>query len=285
MKDIKKEFIKHCEGRTKYLGHNKASTYDDTTLFCTAGMQAFKHMFKDPEAANIEFANIQDCIRLNDLASLHDNTHHAFFQMLGFFSFRSCSVPSAILFLKNFLKEKLSLDFSGPNDYVTIHPEKYKEWRPFYNWLPDDKVIMDSECIWSDGDISGYCTEFYINGIEVGNIVNPLGHSIDCGFGLERLEIVTGVTPKTEAQKLEDVILNICDLGVHPGNKEQAYALRKLLRLAYKKNYQIPHIFYNEEISRQTKLRNQYEVMKHKFAHKPKEWWLDTHGIDLDLIT
>ena len=35
-------------------------------------------------------------------------------------------------------------------------------------------VRIDNECLWSDGNIGGYCTEFYKNDIEIGNIVNTL---------------------------------------------------------------------------------------------------------------
>ena len=59
------------------------------------------------------------------------------------------------------------------------------EWKHFYP--PDMLIKLDEGCLWSDGNIGGYCTEFYYNDIEIGNIVNPLGTCIDVGFGLERL--------------------------------------------------------------------------------------------------
>ncbi len=66
-------------------------------------------------------------------------------------------------------------------DYVTIHPDcpKYKELYSYH----DVTLKYDENCKWTDGDIGGYCTEFYKDGIEIGNIVNPLGTCIDVGFG------------------------------------------------------------------------------------------------------
>ena len=73
-------------------------------------------------------------------------------------------------------------------DYVTIHPDKLDEWRSLYDNY-DVEVRADEECKWSDGDIGGYCTEFFKNDVEIGNIVNPLGTCIDVGFGLQRLNM------------------------------------------------------------------------------------------------
>jgi len=83
-------------------------------------------------------------------------------------------------------------------DYVTIHPDKLFQWARFYG----DRVPIrpDPECMWSDGDISGYSTEFYKNGVELGNIVNPLETCIDVGFGLERLDMVVSGTPPPRPQ-------------------------------------------------------------------------------------
>ena len=91
--------------------------------------------------------------------------------MMDLFSFRELSVPQAIRFWLEFLDQINALP-----DYVTIHPERMAEWSGFI-----------------------FCTEFYKNGIEIGNIVNPLGTCIDVGFGLERLDmIVHGSPPATQ---------------------------------------------------------------------------------------
>jgi hypothetical protein len=55
-------------------------------------------------------------------------------------------------------------------------------------------VRHDSGCVWTDGNIGGFRSELFTpDGAEVGNPVNPLGHSVDVGFGNERiLQVMEG---------------------------------------------------------------------------------------------
>ena len=62
------------------------------------------------------------------------------------------------------------------------------------------------------------------------------------------------------------------------------YLLKKLLRLCHKENIVIDHQFYYDEVERQERILVKWERLKDKHKDKPKEWWWDTHGIDLDLI-
>ena len=249
-------------------------SYDETTLFCPAGMQQHKSKFKDLNYKGT-ISNIQSCLRLNDIDEIGDGTHLLYFNMIGFFSFREWTVPQTINYWLDFLKI-----IGITPDYVTIHPDK-PEWSDFYK---DIEVRFDEECIWSDGDIGGYCTEFYKDGIEIGNIVNPLGTCIDVGFGLERLEMVLNKTTKTKQETLVETIKKIIESGFVPGNNKQGYLLKKLLRLCHKENIVIDHQFYYDEVERQERILVKWERLKDKHKDKPKEWWWDTHGIDLDLI-
>jgi hypothetical protein len=87
---------------------------------------------------------------------------------------RALSVEEAIDFWLDFLAQ-----IGVAPDYVTIHPDRLAEWTRFYrNRLP---IRPDLECTWSDGNITGYSTEFYKAEVEIGNIVNPLGTCIDVG--------------------------------------------------------------------------------------------------------
>lgn len=249
---------------------------DDTTLFTTSGMQQFKSKFKDKNYHNT-ISNIQPCIRLNDIDEIGDGQHLLYFNMIGLFSFREKSLKEMVDFWMGFLK---SINIIP--DYVTIHPDK-KEWMSLYDGY-NIEVRLDSECIWSDGEISGYCTEFYKNGIEIGNIVNPLGDSIDCGFGLERLEIILTSISKSKEETLKETIFKLIEFGISPSNTKQGYILRKLLRLCYSEKIQIDHEFYNDEIKRQDKIIQKYNKLKDRHKDKSKEWWMDTMGVDLDLI-
>jgi alanyl-tRNA synthetase len=252
--------------------------YDDTTLFCPAGMQQFKDKFKNPD--NTSIANSQSCIRLQDLDEIGDGSHLLYFNMLGLFSFGELTMQQTIHFWMGFLDDILKVKI----DYVTIHPDKYDSWKFFYFDYPDLEIRYDPECVWSDGELGGYCTEFYKDGIEIGNIVNTSGQFIDVGFGLERIESILGNPVKSSTETLKETIYKIIESGYKPGNQKQEYVLRKLLRQLYKSGEIIEHQFFADEVNRQSKITSRYLKIKDKHPDKTKEWWYDTHGIDLSLI-
>lgn len=250
--------------------------HDETTLFCCSGMQQYKEKFKDISYQNT-VSNIQPCIRLNDLEEIGDSTHFLYFNMIGLFSFREWSVKKTIDFWMSFI-EKLGLKI----DYVTIHPDK-KDWESFYQEY-DVEIRYDSDCTWSDGELGGFCTEFYINDIEIGNIVNCNGDCIDVGFGLERLDMLVNGKQKDEISVLQETILKIIESGYVPGPKQQGYILRKLLKMLVIKGGNINHEFFFREKERQNGLRRKYEKLKDKHKDKTNEWWYETHGINLNEI-
>lgn len=248
--------------------------HDDTTLFCSAGMQQYKPLFSDPSYIGT-VANSQACLRMGDLDEIGDGTHFLHFTMLGLFSFREMTVSDAIDFWIEFLGT-LGL----VPDHVTIHPDRLDQWTPLYRGrLP---VVSDAECVWSDGSISGYCTEFYKNGIEIGNIVNPLGTCIDVGFGAERLDMIVNGTPPDDAlATLRETVMKVVESGYQPGNKEQGYVLRKLLRRIHMMGGTLDHPYFEQEVERQQRLRSKYLRLRNKHPAMSPEWWFDTHGIDV----
>lgn len=254
--------------------NNSCLSPDNTTLFTTSGMQHFKKQYSDTTFKDT-FSNIQKCLRLNDLDEIGDGTHFLNFEMIGLFSFREKSLKFSIDFMISFLK-KLNLK----PDYVTIHPDKINEWKDLYKDY-DFYIKEDSECIWSDGNIGGYCTEFYIDDIEIGNIVNTLGDCIDIGFGLERLlQVSNSLESKTKLQILEETSIQLISEGVNIGHCKQEYILKKLIIesifLGSKiKNEQFDKIRFNLKKSYENYLKNKD---KKKFINKSDEFWLDTFG-------
>lgn len=244
-------------------------------------MQPLKPLFSNPNYFGTQ-ANIQKCLRLNDLNEIGDGTHYLSFEMIGLFSFRQWTVPQGINFFMTFLK-RLNLK----PGYVTIHPDKIDEWSHYYEEF-NIPIKRDKECIWSDGNIRGYCTEFYINGIEIGNIVNPLGDCLDIGFGLERLiQVSGGFKPSTKREILEETCQLLINSGIKPGNNKQGYILKKLiiecLLCGSKNNTSI----FNEY---RKKLQNSYNRYlgnkdKPKYKDKTPEFWLDTFGVDITRLT
>ena len=262
------------ENNISFTINNDIKSYNESTLFCPAGMQQFKSKFNDLNLIET-IANVQSCLRLNDLDEIGDGTHLLYFEMIGFFSFRQKTVKETISFMFEFLN-RLGIK----PDYVTIHPDNIY-WKEYYK-DHDVEIRLDNECIWTDGEIGGYCTEFYKNDIEIGNIVNTLGTCIDVGFGLERLEMILTGKTKSKEEVLKDTIIKMVESGFIPSNVKQGYVLRKLLRLCHKLGIIIEHKFYIDEKIRQEKIIKNYESLKDKFKNKPKEWWYDTHGINLD---
>lgn len=237
-------------------------------------MQQYKPLFSDPLCKGT-ISNTQSCLRLGDLDEIGDGTHFLYFEMLGLFSFRQMSVGEGIDFWLEFLSQ-----IGAWPDHVTIHPEKMAEWKPLYRGRVP--ILPDEDCTWSDGTVNGYCTEFYKDGIEIGNIVNPLGTCLDVGFGLERLDLVVNhIKPENPEQILKEAILKIIDSGYRPSNKEQGYVLRKLLRRLVLMGGMMDHPFFDEETQRQERLRLLYERLRKRHGHRSREWWFDTHGIEL----
>jgi len=272
------KYIDFCARKAiPFHQNNKVHSYDETTLFCPAGMQQFKQQFKDNNHKGT-VANVQSCIRMNDFEEIGDATHLLYFNMIGLFSFREMSLQTAIDFWMEFLTEELKLKIS----YVTIHPDK-SDWIWLYD-LYNVKIKLSNDCHWSDGEIGGYCTEFFIDDVEIGNIVNPMGTCIDVGFGLERLEMFLNGKTITKEQTLIETAKAIIFSGYKPSNLKQGYVLRKILRELYVMGCEFHHVYFKDEIERQKKILAKYERLKDKFSGMPKEWWFDTHGINLDEI-
>jgi hypothetical protein len=58
--------------------------------------------------------------------------------------------------------------------------------------------------------------------------------------------------------------------------------IKKTNKLNNYNKLDIEHPFFTSEIERQEKAKVRYDRLKDKHQDKPKEWWFDTHGIDLD---
>lgn len=243
-------------------------------------MQKHKPRFQDTSFTNTSIADVQRCLRLNDLDEIGDNCHHLVFHMMGLFSFRHWSVPRTLEYWYGFLRH-----VKTPLTHVTVHPDCFEQWRAWHRpyGLP---VVADPGCVWSDGGMGGYCTEFYVDNIEVGNIVNPMGSCIDVGFGLERLEQVSG-TPRRQSQveRLVYTLDVLAQSGVTPGPKTQRYVMRKLVRLLREQDGVWDNPIYQQELKRCEEQRKLYERLKNRHSDKPAHWWWDTHGIDVEHLT
>lgn len=235
-------------------------------------MQRYKRLFNDPTFVGT-VGNVQSCLRVDDLDEIGDGLHFLYFNMLGLFSFRGLTVGRTIGWWLEFLNQ---LDITP--DYVTVHPLR-SQWRDYF---PESlEVREDERCTWTDGEMGGYCTEFHVGDLELGNIVNPNGDCIDVGFGLERLVMIrTGWKP-TEEDVLRESVRRIIESGYEPGNKKQGYVLRRLLRRMVRRGFEMDHPYWRDERLRQQRVRERFERLIRKHPDESPQWWWETHGIDL----
>ncbi|MBX2800799.1 MAG: hypothetical protein KTR31_24165 [Myxococcales bacterium] len=268
------EFRSFCDDQAvPFEAHRTLHPPDDTTLFCIAGMQRYKALFRDVHHRGT-VANVQRCLRVEDLEEVGDGLHWLSFDMLGLFSFREMTIRQAIDWWMAFLSR-----IGITPDVVTVHPDR-GHWTPYYDphGVP---VQLDEDCRWSDGDIVGYCTEFFVGDTEIGNIVNPLGTCIDVGFGLDRLALVLGDPIPSTEELWRRAVLQVLDDGVRPSNKGAGYVLRRMLRHMVRRAIPLDHPEWTRESERQERARQRYRRLLPKHPHQPPEWWWDTHGIDV----
>jgi len=218
---LREKFIRFFEKR----GHKVISSAslvpenDPSVLFTTAGMQQFKRYYLFPdEAPTPRVATIQRCLRTGDIDEVGDESHLTFFEMLGNFSFGypkkegSYFKEEAIKLGWEFLTDKLGIDqerisatYYGEKG-IALGPDNESK-KILLKYL-DNKKVREGERLdnfWSlgiEGSPGGRTVEFYVDGIEVWNLVfneAVLKNSkyelietkgVDTGMGLERLAAV-----------------------------------------------------------------------------------------------
>jgi alanyl-tRNA synthetase len=267
---------------------NVISSHDDTTtLFTIAGMQPLKPRFAEPDGS--QSASFQSCIRMNDLDEVGDGSHLTSFTMVGSFGFGSNNYDQHCE-----LWDRIITRLGIAVDTLTFHPDSKHEslWRTM-----GYKTKPDTECIWraNDAEQGSHCCEMFVGDLEIGNLVNPGGHSIDVGFGLERLvQVVEGVSSVDGSsmfdQRLPRISRDHCRTlellhanGVRPGNKGRPYVYRRLLRRLIREIGSCFPFTFSET------LQTEIESLNHRMKGARKAWknqqhrdaafWWDTHGI------
>jgi len=258
---------------------------DDTTLFICSGMQRVKHRFLNPDGS--KHGSLQSCVRTNDLELVGDGQHLTYFEMLGNFSFGGNDYQSSVE-----LWHCLLSDLSIKVDSVHVHPD-----RPDHRELWTGRgytVVPDSECVWSDGTIGGHCCEVYSRGLEIGNLVNTLGHSTDVGFGWERLHLIL-----ENKQNIHDTSLfqhhhpvvadHVRTLevmrknGIKPGCKGREFVCQRLLRRMLKYLDGSEKFIFGDWIEEQREKRrvtlDRARRMCKRHHDKSPDWWYSTCGL------
>lgn len=239
-------------------------------------MQDFKEKFINKTKEKI--STVQSCVRLKDIDLWGDGTHYCHFRMLGCFSFGNNDYEQVFDMWLNILKE-LNLE---PEE-IHYHPDSGHSLFLFRKG--NYKFVEDTDCIWTEGSIGGHCVEFYINGIEIGNLVNTNGDSVDVGFGLERLvKLMDKESSYAETEDLETFLTKCWDLQIGPGQKGIQFTIRKVFRKWLEQPNRKQEVCFQPWIDDHEKIMKdsirQWLKLLHKPSHRDKsdEWWKNTTG-------
>ena len=306
--DVRKRFFDLLTQKYNHEVIPSASTVpenDPSVLFTTAGMQPLVPYLtgkKHPQGNRL--VDIQKCVRTGDIEEVGDNTHHTFFEMIGYWSLGDYEKAQAIeqtYTLMTDPEKGLGLDpermyvtcFTG-NDDAPRDDESAEIWQKmgisksriyFYEkenwWAPGDNGPCgpDTELFYDRteaglGDMTQeefegadeaqqvveLCNNVFMSYIKKdGKVVGKLpAKNVDMGGGFERIvSVVQGVDsafetdlfmpiidilneyhseiPQKDLRIIADHIRSSVVLmgdGVRPGNKDQGYILRRLLRRA-----------------------------------------------------
>jgi alanyl-tRNA synthetase len=300
-KTLRQTFLDHlrANGHAIIGGAPLIPEHDPSVLFTTAGMHPLvPFLLGEPHPAGTRIANVQKCLRTNDIAEVGDARHLTFFEMLGNWSLGDYWKHEAIRLSYTFLTERLGLDparlsvtcFAGDQD-APRDEQAAAIWRSF--GIPDERIFFlpKEDNWWGPAGATGPCgpdSEMFYDTQpdgppgetlvsnparfwEVGNNVFlqydkqadrrylPLPRSnVDLGMGLERLlPIVQGVPSIYETDLLLPIVAAIRALATHddsfavrviadhvraamfilaegvtPGNTDQPYIARRLIRRA-----------------------------------------------------
>jgi len=258
---------------------------DDSTLFVCSGMQQVRDRFREPDGGR--HGSLQSCIRTNDLELVGDGSHLTYFEMVGNFSFGGQDYEESVELWHTILKD---LDVVATE--VRVHPTRPdlgEMWR-----RRGYRVTDDRDCTWSDGDISGECCEVFCGDLEIGNLVNPLRHSTDVGFGWERLHQVCEGKGRVDETSLfidhhpvvsdhSRALRVLHENGVGPGNKGRGYVCRRMIRRMLPLLRGDEEFIFSEWVEQERERRE--ECVRRgrrawrRHCDKPPEWWWDTFGV------
>ena len=256
-------------------------------------MQRVKQDFYRPNGGH--HGSLQSCVRTNDIERVGDGSHLTYFEMLGNFSFGGHDYEESVELWHCLLGELGIRDQDGC--HIRVHPTE--TWHHDL-WIQRGyHVELDEQCVWSDGMIGGFCCEVFVGDLEIGNLVNPLGHSTDVGFGLERLHRVIERKDRVDQTSLFDqevhpVISDHCrtldvmwENGIQPGNRGRSYIcrrlIRRLLRLRSRGESLQKSLPFSEWIESEYELRernlNQGRRLWSRHSNKSPQFWWETFGV------
>ncbi len=239
---------------------------DPSVLFNTAGMMPLiPYLMGQKHPYGTRLCDYQKCIRLTDLDSVGDKTHHTFFEMLGNWSLGDYFKEEAISWSFEFLTQELNIPverlavtvFAG-NDNIPFDEVSYNKWISLgINPQRIAKTVDDNFWIAGDTGPCGPDSEmFYFRSedaipdefdpddnrwVEIwndvfmqyekksdGTFVELPKKNVDTGMGVERItSVLEGKLDNYESSIWQNVIAKICELS----KKEYVGEYQKSMRI------------------------------------------------------
>jgi len=238
-REVRQKFVDFFKGKGHVLENSSSliPEHDASVLLTTAGMQQFKPYFTGTPFSNPgnKAISVQKCFRMSDIDEVGDETHLTFFEMFGNFAFNGAvSKEQAIVWGWEFLtdpkwigldKNRVSATYYNGNRAGTNEDTESKSILEGIDGLKKITPQADEDNFWGPTGDEGPCgptVEFYVDGVEIWNIVfnefycnqdgllkteSALG--VDTGMGLERL--LVAVTPEATNVYETDAFTPIID--------------------------------------------------------------------------
>lgn len=221
----------------------------ERVLFTSAGMQPLiPYLLGKPHPQGKRLANVQKCLRTDDIEEVGDSVHHTFFEMLGNWSLGDYWKDEAIRLSFQFLTKELEIPieklavsvFAGDED-APKDDESAKVWENLgipqdrifyfgkeYNWWPTGEKLgpcgSDTEMFYWTGEEkpTGKPNEqplwveiwndvfMEFNRTEEGTVEELPQKNVDTGMGLERtIAVLNGKQSDYETDLFEPIIQEI----------------------------------------------------------------------------
>ncbi len=154
--EIKKTWLRFFEDKSHKIEESASLVpiNDPTLLWINAGVAPLKGYFDGSKVpSNPRIANVQKCIRTNDIENVGKTArHHTFFEMLGNFSIGDYFRDEAIEWGYEILTSEKYFGFDPENLYMTVYPtddESYQKWLDV--GVKEDHIIRSYENFWEIG--------------------------------------------------------------------------------------------------------------------------------------
>ncbi|MDB5194250.1 MAG: alanyl-tRNA synthetase, alanyl-tRNA synthetase [Parcubacteria group bacterium] len=166
--EIRKRFLAFFEKRGHAIipSASLVPENDPSVLFNTAGMQPLvPYLLGEPHPAGKRIADVQKCVRTQDIDEVGDNTHDTFFEMLGNWSLGDYFKEEAIKWSFELLTNKEEGFGLDPKRlYITVFegdanaPRDDEAFNIWKEYMPENRIyFMSAKSNWWSAGDSGPC--------------------------------------------------------------------------------------------------------------------------------